>query len=212
MKNAKGTLDYDQLKWNKKKEIEDIILRHIRLLDVEEVSTPCLETTSLLLDKYGEEAESKLIFHLQNREESEKSEKEKISLRYDHTVPLMRYLTTQGIESGKFLHWGKVFREDKPYLKQGRFCEFNQVDLDVIGEYPEMVWEAEIIHIVGRIMQSLSIPKYQIKINFRDNLKALILQAGIKDELFYSGRIKKNRNHQRNILHWCNWSRPKVAQ
>lgn len=84
------------------------------------------ERKDVLTDKYGEDA--KLIFDLQDQGG------EQLALRYDHTVPLARWLAmtrgTGGGEGsgigGKIWQIGKVYRRDQPVMSKGRMREFMQ--------------------------------------------------------------------------------------
>lgn len=85
-----------------------------------QLDTPVFERKDVLTDKYGED--SKLIFDLQDQGG------EQLSLRYDHTVPLARYLAmTLGNNSqSKLWQVGKVYRRDNPVMSKGRMREFSQ--------------------------------------------------------------------------------------
>ena len=84
------------------------------------LDTPVFERKDVLTDKYGEDA--KLIFDLQDQGG------EQLALRYDHTVPLARYLAMLGGTSTQHKLWqvGKVYRRDNPVMSKGRMREFMQ--------------------------------------------------------------------------------------
>jgi histidyl-tRNA synthetase len=87
------------------------------------LDTPVFERTDVLTGKYGED--SKLIFDLMDQGG------EQLSLRYDHTVPLARYLAMHGnnaaaVAGGKIWQVGKVYRRDNPVMSKGRMREFLQ--------------------------------------------------------------------------------------
>ena len=84
------------------------------------LDTPVFERKDVLTDKYGEDA--KLIFDLQDQGG------EQLALRYDHTVPLARYLAMSGGISTQHKLWqiGKVYRRDNPVMSKGRMREFMQ--------------------------------------------------------------------------------------
>ena len=71
-----------------------------------EIDTPVFELKETLMGKYGEE--SKLIYDIQDQGG------ELLSLRYDLTVPLARYISEKGIHSIKRFQIGKVYRRDNP--------------------------------------------------------------------------------------------------
>ena len=84
------------------------------------LDTPVFERKDILAGKYGEDA--KLIFDLKDQGGEE------LALRYDHTVPLARYLAMAGttITSAKLWQVGKVYRRDNPVMSKGRMREFSQ--------------------------------------------------------------------------------------
>ena len=85
-----------------------------------QLDTPVFERKEILTDKYGEDA--KLIFDLMDQGG------EQLSLRYDHTVPLARYLAMTLANSNQAKLWqvGKVYRRDNPVMSKGRMREFLQ--------------------------------------------------------------------------------------
>ena len=85
-----------------------------------QLDTPVFERKEVLTDKYGEDA--KLIFDLMDQGG------EQLSLRYDHTVPLARYLamTLANTNQSKLWQVGKVYRRDNPVMSKGRMREFSQ--------------------------------------------------------------------------------------
>ena len=84
------------------------------------LDTPVFERKDVLTGKYGED--SKLIFDLKDQGGEE------LALRYDHTVPLARYLAMAGGTNTQFKLWqvGKVYRRDQPVMSKGRMREFVQ--------------------------------------------------------------------------------------
>jgi histidyl-tRNA synthetase len=171
MPNAKGVLDYPPEKWCQMSRLIETVRRAALTLDVVEIDTPVIETTELLLEKYGEEAEAKQIFRL---------EKGKTSLRYDLTVPLTRYLQDNGLENLRRFQVGKVFRKDKPEIERARFREFYQADVDLVGDYPPLMCEIELFYLINRVLRELSIGEYLIRYNYRDNLYAICHRIDVK--------------------------------
>jgi len=85
-----------------------------------QLDTPVFERKDILAGKYGEDA--KLIFDLEDQGG------EQLALRYDHTVPLARYLAMGGATNTQAKLWqvGKVYRRDSPVMSKGRMREFSQ--------------------------------------------------------------------------------------
>jgi histidyl-tRNA synthetase len=99
------------------------------------LDTPVFERKDVLTGKYGEDA--KLIFDLKDQGGEE------LALRYDHTVPLARYLAMTGTTNTQAKLWqvGKVYRRDSPVVSKGRMREFSQA----VSVYPHFcsIWNAE---------------------------------------------------------------------
>ena len=89
------------------------------------LDTPVFERKDILAGKYGEDA--KLIFDLMDQGG------EQLALRYDHTVPLARYLAMGGAANihSKLWQVGKVYRRDNPVMSKGRMREFSQAVMSI---------------------------------------------------------------------------------
>lgn len=92
------------------------------------IDTPVFELTEVLTGKYGED--SKLVYDLADQGG------EQLSLRYDLTVPLARYLAMNKITNFKRYQIGKVYRRDTPRIAQGRYREFYQCVCEIHGKFP----------------------------------------------------------------------------
>ena len=109
----------------------------------EPLETPAVENIDTLLGKYGEEG-NKLIFKILKRGEHESSGQTDLALRYDLTVPLARVVAEYQSALPKFFKRYQiqpVWRADRP--ARGRFREFYQCDIDVVGT-TSLVVEAEL--------------------------------------------------------------------
>ncbi|PIU33360.1 histidine--tRNA ligase [Candidatus Woesebacteria bacterium CG_4_10_14_0_2_um_filter_39_14] len=125
----------------------------------EPLETPALEYSSVLLKKYGKEAE-KLIYQFKDRGDRD------IGLRYDFTVPLARFMATNPNLSLPFKRYqiGPIWRAEKP--QAGRFREIWQADIDTVGV--KIVFaDAEIINCALEVMKDLGFRNYSMKINDR---------------------------------------------
>lgn len=124
--------------------------------------TPTLEYASLLLGKYGEEAD-KLLYTFQDRGERQ------VGLRYDQTVPTARVLAQyQGKLPKDFRRYQiqNVFRADKP--QKGRFREFTQADCDIFSS--SLLADAEILAVYYAVFRDLGLGSLRIEINDRQLL------------------------------------------
>ena len=152
------------------------------------IETPCVEHIENLSSKQGGENE-KLIFKILKRGEKLKlAEAEKESdlvdsgLRYDLTVPLSRYYSNNANELPtpfKALQMGNVWRADRP--QRGRFRQFMQCDIDIIGE-PSNLAEIELILATTTTIGKLGFKNFEIRINERRILKAMAAYSGFAEE------------------------------
>lgn len=129
----------------------------------EPLETPTLEYASLLLGKYGEEAD-KLVYSFVD------SGNRQVGLRYDQTVPTARVLAQYQNELPKFFRRYQiqnVFRADKP--QKGRYREFTQCDLDIFNSQSPVA-DAEIVACTYFSFLNVGYPKIIIKINDRQTL------------------------------------------
>ena len=175
-KIAKGARDFapDQmaireLAFNK---IVSVFKRHGAVA----IDTPVFELRETLTGKYGED--SKLIYDLADQGG------ELLSLRYDLTVPFARYVALNGIMNIKRYHIAKVYRRDQPQMNRGRFREFFQCDFDIAGSYSAMVPDAEVLKVLVEILGDLELGEYEIKLNHRRLLDAMLDIAGVPPQKF----------------------------
>ena len=140
------------------------------------IDTPVFELRETLMGKYGED--SKLIYDLADQGG------EILSLRYDLTVPFARHVAVHGITNIKRYHIAKVYRRDQPQMNRGRYREFFQCDFDIAGVYSPMVPDSEVLKVLVEILDDLSLGDYEIKINHRKLLDAMLDIAGVPAQKF----------------------------
>ncbi|WP_026660762.1 histidine--tRNA ligase [Butyrivibrio sp. AC2005] len=156
------------------------------------IDTPCVESLANLNSKQGGENE-KLIFKIMKRGEKLKLESAKeendltdSGLRYDLTVPLVRYYSNHQNELPspfKALQMGYVWRADRP--QKGRYRQFMQCDIDILGE-PTNLAEIELILATTTTLGRLGFKGFQIRINERRMLKAMAAYSGFPEESYDS--------------------------
>ena len=140
------------------------------------LDTPVIEYSEILLAKAGGETE-KQIYRF-NKGDND------LSLRFDLTVPLARYVAQRYpylTFPFKRYQIGKVFRGERP--QKGRFREFYQCDIDVIGnENLPLVYDAEIPAIIYAIFKELDFGSFIIRINNRKVLNGFFKSLDLTDE------------------------------
>ena len=151
----KGTRDFGQLEMARRNYIFDTIKGVFSLYGFQQIETPAMENIGTLMGKYGEEGD-KLLFRIQNSGEKAALAPEK-GLRYDLTVPFARYVVQHREEISfpfKRFQIQPVWRADRP--QKGRYREFYQCDVDVIGS-DSLLGELELIQIVEEVYRRLGI-------------------------------------------------------
>lgn len=154
------------------------------------IETPCVENINNLNCKAGGENE-KLIFKIMKRgeklninEAKEENDLTDSGLRYDLTVPLVRFYSNNQASLPapfKALQIGPVWRADRP--QRGRYRQFYQCDIDILGE-PSNLAEIELITATTTTLGKLGFKNFEIRINERRILKAMAAYAGFAEDSF----------------------------
>lgn len=176
----KGTRDFGQVEMARRNYIFDTIKDVFRLYGFQQIETPAMENIGTLMGKYGEEGD-KLLFRIQNSGEKAALAPEK-GLRYDLTVPFARYVVQHREEISipfKRFQIQPVWRADRP--QKGRYREFYQCDVDVIGS-DSLIGELELIQIVEEVYRRLGI-RVCLHINNRKILAGIAEVIGAPDKM-----------------------------
>ena len=187
----KGTRDFSPAEMMRRTYIFETIKSVFRTYGFAPLETPSMENLSTLLGKYGDEGD-KLLFKILNsgdyaaglndeqvRTASKICEK---GLRYDLTVPFARYVVQHQNEISfpfKRYQVQPVWRADRP--QKGRYREFYQCDVDVIGSR-SLLNEVELIEIVERVFGKLKI-NVTLKMNNRKILYGIAEAIGHADKM-----------------------------
>ncbi|MBP3290387.1 MAG: histidine--tRNA ligase [Alistipes sp.] len=187
----KGTRDFSPAEMMRRTYIFETIKSVFRTYGFAPLETPAMENLSTLLGKYGDEGD-KLLFKILNSgdyaanlSESEMRNASKIcekGLRYDLTVPFARYVVQHQNEISfpfKRYQVQPVWRADRP--QKGRYREFYQCDVDVIGSR-SLLNEVELIEIVERVFAKLNI-NVTLKMNNRKILYGIAEAIGHADKM-----------------------------
>ena len=156
--------------------IMEIICSSYALYGFTPLDTPIIEASEVLLAKGGGETE-KQIYRFSKGDSD-------LSLRFDLTVPLAKYVALHYAElSFPFRRYqiGKVYRGER--AQRGRFREFYQADIDVIGdEKLDITNDAEIPAIIYTVFSRLGLKRFQIRINNRKILNGFYAMLGLSDK------------------------------
>ena len=154
----------------------------------EPLETPSVENIETLMGKYGEEG-NQLIFKILKRGVHESTGEADLALRYDLTVPLARVVAEYRDKLPKFFKRYQiqpVWRADRP--ARGRFREFYQCDVDVLGSR-SMIVEAEICAAASEVLTKLRFNEFCVRLNHRQALTGILAVAGVALEQHDSALI-----------------------
>lgn len=188
-----GFRDFSPQEVKERDRIVRTLIEVFELYGYQPVQTPAIEYTETLLGKYGKEGEKLLYYILDSgdflsgvseeaRKDYRKLRKEIAhkALRYDLTVPLARYVAMNRHELSfpfKRYQIQSVWRADRP--QRGRFREFVQCDIDVVGA-TSLIYDLECIKIYQSTFEKLDLQEIRIEINHRQLLVALAIHYGIE--------------------------------
>ncbi|MCR4435420.1 MAG: histidine--tRNA ligase [Clostridiales bacterium] len=140
------------------------------------IDTPMIEKSEILLAKSGGETE-KQVYRFSKGDND-------LSLRFDLTVPLARYVAQHYNELTfpfRRYHIGKVFRGERP--QKGRFREFYQCDIDIVGsESLSVINDAEILSVIYSTFKALGFQSFTIRINNRKILNGFFSWLGVENK------------------------------
>ena len=163
---------FDKLKQN----ISDVY-RHYGFMNIE---TPIIERTEVLLAKAGGDTE-KQIYMVSKTAESDDSPDQ--ALRFDHTVPLARYVVEHNNDLAfpfQVTQINRNFRGER--AQRGRFREFYQCDADIVGrDRLPVAYDAKVISCIYEALKTFNLPKILIRISNRKVLAGFINSIGQND-------------------------------
>ena len=154
----------------------DILRKSYSLYGFTPLDTPAIEASEVLLAKGGGETE-KQIYRFTKGDSD-------LSLRFDLTVPLAKYVALHQNELTfpfRRFQIGKVYRGER--AQKGRYREFYQADIDVIGDGSlDITNEAEIPSIIYKTFTALGLKRFKIRVNNRKVLNGLFAVLGLEEQ------------------------------
>jgi histidyl-tRNA synthetase len=179
---ARGMRDFLPEDVRRREYVIGVVADVYRKYGYEPLETPAVENIETLTGMYGEEG-NKLIFKILRRGEHEGRGEADLALRYDLTVPLARVVAEYRSKLPRIFRRYQiqpVWRADRP--ARGRFREFYQCDVDVVGSRSPVV-EAELCAAASDVLVRLGFTDFTIRLNHRHVLGALLRGAGVPAEL-----------------------------
>lgn len=183
-----GFRDFLPEEYRRRHELIGRIRASFESFGFEGMDTPALENLQVFLGKGGGENEKLMFRVLKRGAELERAlaagrgELADLALRFDLTVPLARYYAThRGALPAVFKRYqiGPVWRAER--AQHGRFREFVQCDVDVLGS-PSMAVEAEVILATTTALAGLGFEGLVVRLNSRPLLALLVRSVGVPDE------------------------------
>ncbi len=164
---------FDQLKQN----ISDVY-HHYGFLNIE---TPLIERTDILLAKAGGDTEKQIYMVSKTAESADAPDQ---ALRFDHTVPLARYVVEHNNDLAfpfQVTQINRNFRGER--AQRGRFREFYQCDADIIGrEKLPISYDAKVIACIYDALKTFNLPKMIIRVSNRKVLAGLLEALNLSDK------------------------------
>lgn len=147
------------------------------------VETPVMELTQVLLTKEGGETERQVYF-AQSTGDREAGREPELALRFDLTVPLARYVAQYEHQLAfpfRRYQIQRVYRGER--AQRGRFREFYQCDIDIVGKDALPVrYDAELPAVIHHLFTELGFSEFRIELNNRKLLRGFLAALGIDDE------------------------------
>ena len=188
LNTPKGTRDFSSLEIKKRDYLLNTLKQCFKTFNFQEIQTPSFENLSTLTGKYGNEEDNLIFKILSSGDKIKKADTEAFkenkltkfsnslsdkALRYDLTVPLSRFVS-QNLNNLSFpfkrFQTQLVWRAERP--QRGRFREFLQCDVDIIGESNHLN-EVECIKVYDTVFKRLGMPKVNLRINNRQILEGI---------------------------------------
>ena len=188
LNTPKGTRDFTSFELKKREYLLNILKDCFKAFNFLEIQTPSFENLTTLTGKYGDEEDNLMFKILSSGEKIKKADTEALkennlskfsnslsdkALRYDLTVPLSRFVS-QNLNNLSFpfkrFQTQLVWRAERP--QRGRYREFLQCDVDIIGE-SNFLNEVECIKVYDTVFKRLGMPKVNLRINNRQILEGI---------------------------------------
>jgi len=166
----------------------DVIRRNYERFGFLPVETPVFELSDVLLTKSGGETERQVYFvqstgALANAAEAGDTSLPELALRFDLTVPLARYVAEHEHELTfpfRRYQMQRVYRGER--AQRGRFREFYQCDIDVIGKDALSIrYDAEVLAVIHAVFSELRIGDFSVQLNNRKLLRGFFESVGVAD-------------------------------
>ncbi|MBI3572388.1 histidine--tRNA ligase [Candidatus Kaiserbacteria bacterium] len=171
----------------------DVIRKHFELSGYSPIETPLVERTEVLAAKAGGEIAAQIYgLRLLHPAKGATSDEKDLALRFDHTVPLARFVAAHYAEllfPFRRSVIGPVVRGERP--QEGRYRQFIQADIDAIGDGSlTTLHDAEMVSVIAGIFNELAIGAFTVRIGNRKVLQGLLRWAGLTNDALVADALK----------------------
>jgi len=177
-----GTMELLPLDQIAFQDLLDTIRRNYERFGFLPVETPVFEQTEILLTKSGGETERQ-VYLVQSTGSLKQGDAPELALRFDLTVPLARYVAEhEHALSFPFRRYQmqRVYRGES--AQRGRFREFYQCDIDIIGKDDLSIrYDAEVVAVIASVFRELTVGPFVIQLNNRKLMRGFFERAGVVD-------------------------------
>jgi len=185
LENPSGFLDLIPQEAIAQQKLLDTIRKYFEEAGYVPIETPLVERPEVLFAKAEGEIKNQVYgLRLMNPSSDATDDVKNLSLRFDQTVPLARFVAAHQRELlFPFRRYviGPVFRGER--AKDGRYRQFTQADIDVIGdETLSILHDAEIVSVISRLFTALNIGSFTIRVGHRKVLQGLLQSSGLSRE------------------------------
>ena len=170
-------LPKEQAVFNKFKDCVREVYKHRGFLEIE---TPVIDRAEILFAKAGGETEKQIYKVVKTEEAAEGADQ---ALRFDHTVPLARYIVEHESDLAfpfRVTQIGRNYRGER--AQKGRFREFYQADIDVLGRNELAIeYDAEVILTLSEALDALHLPPKLVRVSNRKILVGFLEELNLQE-------------------------------
>lgn len=181
-------LPTEQVVFDKLKQQISDVYHHYGFQSIE---TPLIDRTEILFAKAGGDTEKQIYRVMKTAESADSADQ---ALRFDHTVPLARYVVEHNNELAfpfSVTQINRNFRGER--AQRGRFREFYQCDADIIGrDKLPIAYDAQVIACIYEALKAFKLPNMQVRISNRKVLSGFLASLGLTEQ---SGEVSEIIDH-----------------
>ncbi|AYV80490.1 MAG: histidine tRNA synthetase [Harvfovirus sp.] len=191
---ATGMRDWDKTMIALREHIINVCKKYYTATGACQLDTPVLELFEMVKNIYGEEFD-KSVYLLDEGD---------LIMRYDLTVPFVRYVTMNCLKLFRRYQIGKVYRRDRPELSKGRYCEITQADFDIAGsDQGSGIFDLEILQLVQNLLTELIGDNFIVRLNNRSILQEYLEKMNVPKEMLLTVAATIDKLDKKSLEEIC---------